>query len=155
MGWLFVISRLIEFMDTIFFVLRKNFHQVSILHVFHHTIVPTFIWFVLKLTPSLYYGFVPFINSFVHTIMYLYYGLSTFGPIVGQYLWWKKYLTRLQIIQFVLVIINSLRVFLIPDCKLSHSLMILSITFALIICSLFCSFYVKTYCKLNYKNKKN
>jgi uncharacterized membrane protein YcgQ (UPF0703/DUF1980 family) len=39
------------------------------------------------------------INSFVHIIMYSYYLLAALGPTVQKYLWWKKYLTTLQIVR--------------------------------------------------------
>lgn len=38
------------------------------------------------------------INSFVHVIMYAYYAISALGPSYQKYLWWKKYLTRLQLV---------------------------------------------------------
>jgi len=38
------------------------------------------------------------INSFIHTIMYSYYFMSALGPHMQKYLWWKKYLTRMQIV---------------------------------------------------------
>ena len=38
------------------------------------------------------------INSFVHTIMYLYYGLAAMGPHMQKYLWWKKHLTKVQLV---------------------------------------------------------
>ena len=34
--WLFYASKFIELLDTIFFIMRKKFNQVSFLHVFHH-----------------------------------------------------------------------------------------------------------------------
>jgi hypothetical protein len=40
------------------------------------------------------------INSFVHIIMYSYYLLAAFGPEMQKYLWWKKYLTTLQIVSY-------------------------------------------------------
>lgn len=36
-------------------------------------------------------------NSFIHVLMYSYYGLSALGPSVTKYLWWKKYLTIIQL----------------------------------------------------------
>ena len=39
------------------------------------------------------------INSFVHVLMYAYYGLSALGPHMQKYLWWKKYLTRIQLVR--------------------------------------------------------
>jgi len=38
------------------------------------------------------------INSLVHVLMYTYYGLSALGPHMQKYLWWKKYLTRIQLV---------------------------------------------------------
>jgi hypothetical protein len=38
------------------------------------------------------------INSFVHIIMYSYYLLAALGPEVQKYLWWKKYITTLQMV---------------------------------------------------------
>lgn len=37
-------------------------------------------------------------NSFIHVIMYSYYGLTAFGPWIQKYLWWKRYLTMLQLV---------------------------------------------------------
>ena len=39
------------------------------------------------------------INSFVHIIMYSYYLLAALGPTVQKYLWWKKYITTLQMVR--------------------------------------------------------
>ena len=39
------------------------------------------------------------LNSFVHTIMYGYYALSSLGPAVHPYLWWKRHLTTLQLVR--------------------------------------------------------
>lgn len=41
------------------------------------------------------------LNSLVHTVMYGYYGLSALGPSVQKYLWWKKYITQLQLVRFL------------------------------------------------------
>ena len=42
-------------------------------------------------------------NSFVHVVMYAYYGLSAVGPQMRPYLWWKRYITKLQLVSgFVL-----------------------------------------------------
>lgn len=39
------------------------------------------------------------LNSFIHTIMYTYYLLAAFGPSMQKYLWWKKYMTKLQLVR--------------------------------------------------------
>lgn len=42
--------------------------------------------------------FTGMLNSFVHIFMYSYYALSLLGPNIQKYLWWKRYLTRLQLV---------------------------------------------------------
>lgn len=39
-----------------------------------------------------------FSNTTVHILMYGYYFLAALGPSVRKYLWWKKYLTSIQIV---------------------------------------------------------
>lgn len=38
------------------------------------------------------------LNSFVHIFMYGYYGLASLGPRMRRHLWWKRYLTILQMV---------------------------------------------------------
>lgn len=38
------------------------------------------------------------VNAAVHVIMYFYYGLSAAGPRFQKYLWWKKYMTAIQLV---------------------------------------------------------
>lgn len=42
--------------------------------------------------------FVIIINSFIHVIMYAYYGLSACGDRIQKYLWWKRYITQAQMV---------------------------------------------------------
>ena len=50
-------------------------------------------------TPSVlsaYFGAT--LNSFIHVLMYSYYGLSSV-PSMRPYLWWKKYITQGQLVR--------------------------------------------------------
>lgn len=38
------------------------------------------------------------VNSTVHVIMYFYYGLAAAGPRFQKFLWWKKYMTAIQLV---------------------------------------------------------
>ena len=38
------------------------------------------------------------LNSGVHVIMYSYYALSSLGPQVQKYLWWKRHITHIQLV---------------------------------------------------------
>lgn len=42
--WWFYFSKHIEFMDTVFMILRHKLDQVSLLHVYHHFTMPIFWW---------------------------------------------------------------------------------------------------------------
>lgn len=41
---------------------------------------------------------VGFLNSAVHVIMYFYYMVAAMGPKYQKYIWWKKYMTRIQLV---------------------------------------------------------
>lgn len=146
-GWLFLLSRLIEWLDTIFFVLRKKDKQVTKLHVFHHSFVPLLCWVYLKFHPGYTVAFFPFVNTLVHTIMYSYYFLATFGPAVQPYLWWKRYLTSLQIAQFVLILIQLATIPLSTSdkCKYPRGFLAVAFAGAILFLWLFYTYYLDTY----------
>lgn len=154
-GWLFFLSRLVEWLDTIFFVLRKKDRQVTKLHVFHHSFVPLISWTYLKYHPGYTVAFFPFVNSFVHSIMYTYYLLATFGPKVQPYLWWKRYLTSLQIAQFVLIIIQLASIPLTGDetCQYPRGFFYVALAGACLFLWLFFTYYLDTYSSSNKQQK--
>jgi hypothetical protein len=100
-------SKFFEFFDTIFFVLRKKNDQITNLHVIHHGIMPAAVWWGVKFAPGGHGTFFGLLNSFVHVVMYSYYLLAAMGPKFQKYLWWKKHLTTLQMVQFATVFVHS------------------------------------------------
>ncbi|KAK8777500.1 hypothetical protein V5799_029155 [Amblyomma americanum] len=107
LSWWYYVLRLVEFLDTVFFVLRKKYSQVSALHVFHHVVVAWNMWMNVTFGGQGQTIFVTVVNSSVHVIMYSYYFLSALGPTFQRYTWWKRYLTQLQLTQFCLVFLHS------------------------------------------------
>lgn len=97
--------RTLDLLDTVFFVLAKKQSHVTFLHVYHHVTVVLTLYVYLRSgwSPSIFY--VGVINSMVHIVMYSYYFLSTF-PSLSPYLWWKKYLTAMQITQFCVLLLQ-------------------------------------------------
>uniref|UniRef100_A0A0K8URN1 Elongation of very long chain fatty acids protein n=1 Tax=Bactrocera latifrons TaxID=174628 RepID=A0A0K8URN1_BACLA len=114
--WWYYFSKFTEFMDTVFFVLRKKTSQVTTLHVIHHGCMPMSVWFGVKFTPGGHSTFFGLLNTFVHIVMYTYYMFSAMGPQFQKYLWWKKYLTTLQMVQFVLIMVHAFQLLFI-DCN--------------------------------------
>ncbi|KAK0166823.1 hypothetical protein PV327_004306 [Microctonus hyperodae] len=115
-SWWYYFSKFTEFFDTIFFVLRKKNNHVSTLHVIHHGCMPMSVWFGVKFTPGGHSTFFGLLNSFVHIVMYSYYLLAALGPHVQPYLWWKKYLTAFQMVQFIAIMIHAFQLLFI-DCN--------------------------------------
>ena len=71
---------------------------MSVLHVLHHSIMPFTWWFGVKFSAGGHGTFHAVINCGVHVVMYSYYGLAALGPAYQKYLWWKKYLTTIQLV---------------------------------------------------------
>ncbi|GJJ09688.1 hypothetical protein Clacol_003912 [Clathrus columnatus] len=85
----------VELIDTVFLALKKK--PLAFLHVFHHS--ATALLCFTQLNGHTTVSWVPIaLNLSVHVLMYYYY-YATAG---GQTIWWKKYLTSMQIIQFVI-----------------------------------------------------
>lgn len=145
-GYIFLLSRLIEFIDTICFVLRKKKSQISGFHVFHHFSVPIAVWFFVKFAPGGNSGIFPFINTLIHTIMYTYYFLATFKS-ARPYLGWKKFLTQFQIVQFFIIILHSAQPLFIADCQFPRTFLYINIFFSVVFIYLFTKFYIDNYGK--------
>uniref|UniRef100_A0A1I8FE50 Elongation of very long chain fatty acids protein n=1 Tax=Macrostomum lignano TaxID=282301 RepID=A0A1I8FE50_9PLAT len=82
--WWYYFSKCIEFMDTIFFVLRKKNHLISFLHVYHHATMFPLWWIGVKWVAGGQTFVGAMINSFVHVVMYTYYGLCAVGESAGR-----------------------------------------------------------------------
>ena len=121
--------------------------KVSNLHVFHHSVVPLAIWSVFKFVPSIENGMYPFVNTIVHVIMYIYYTMASFGPRMEPYLKWKKYLTGIQLVQFVIIIVHSVRAPFIGCPVSSAYFLLISTVLGGVFFILFFSFYKENYCK--------
>lgn len=107
LSWWYYMLRIFEFTEAVFFVLRKKYGQASGLHLSHHCAVAVDIWFVMTYGAQAQSMFVTCINTFVHLVMYSYYFLSALGPWMQQFLWWKRYLTQFQLVQFVVIMVDN------------------------------------------------
>ncbi|XP_014485482.1 PREDICTED: elongation of very long chain fatty acids protein AAEL008004-like [Dinoponera quadriceps] len=115
--WLAMWLRVIDFIETVVFLLRKKKTQVSFLHVYHHTTTPLFLWAVMK---YLFHGHILFmvmLNCCMHTIMYIYYFLSTYESNRQKFYPFKKWITILQMAQILLITLSATQGVL-SDCNM-------------------------------------
>ncbi|XP_016995627.2 very long chain fatty acid elongase 4 [Drosophila takahashii] len=142
--WWFYISKVLEFADTAFFILRQKWTQLSFLHVYHHSTMFVFCWVVVKWVPTGSTYVPAMINSFIHIIMYSYYALSVLGPRVQKFLRWKRYLTRLQLVQFIFIFLWASQM-LLRGCEYGTWITLSMAIYSLPFLFMFGKFYVQNY----------
>nr|CAD7606425.1 unnamed protein product [Timema genevievae] len=85
--------------STIHLALRlsgKKNNQITPLHVLHHSGMPAVAFICVRYYPGGHGTLTGLLNTFVHSVMYFYYFIAGLGPRFKKYLWWKQYLTLLQ-----------------------------------------------------------
>ncbi|XP_059485192.1 elongation of very long chain fatty acids protein AAEL008004-like isoform X2 [Neocloeon triangulifer] len=142
--WWYYFSKFTEFFDTFFFVLRKKNQHISTLHVIHHGCMPMSVWFGVMFTPGGHSTFFGLLNTFVHIIMYFYYMVAAMGPQYQKYIWWKKHLTTLQMIQFIGIMTHAFQL-LFVECNYPRAFVWWIGMHAVMFFFLFSEFYKQTY----------
>lgn len=142
--WWYLMVRIADFLDTIFFVLRKKDSHISFLHVVHHILVVFNGWFGLAYGPDGQVALGVILNSFVHVIMYSYYFLSLLGPSVQKHLWWKRYLTQFQLVQFLMIFVHTMMPLFI-SCGYPRPHTYIMLSEAVFFFTMFVRFYLKAY----------
>ncbi|GAB6022954.1 hypothetical protein CHUAL_007044 [Chamberlinius hualienensis] len=150
-GHLYFLSKALELLDTMFIILRKKNNQLTFLHVYHHSTMLLLTWIVLRWIPGGSGYLAASVNAFVHIVMYGYYGLSALGPNVAKYLWWKKYLTVIQLIQFFWGCSFAINMFVI-GCDYTKWMQYVGVLYTLSYLILFGRFYLYAY---GYAKEKN
>lgn len=147
--WLFYVSKVWDFWDTIFIVLGKKWRQLSFLHVYHHTTIFLFYW----LNANVFYDgdiyLTIALNGFIHTVMYTYYFICmhTKDKKTGKSLpiWWKSSLTLLQLFQFITMMSQGLYLIIFGCESLSIRVTATYVVYILSLFFLFAQFFVASY----------
>ncbi|KAM0737184.1 Very long chain fatty acid elongase 4 [Formica fusca] len=144
----YFLLKILDYVETAIFILRKKNNQVSGLHLYHHVSTLLLAWLGIR-----YFAIAPaslscMINSFIHMIMYTYYFLAACGLNVQKVVpSMKQWITKAQMMQFVILILYALHYFL-PGCNIMEQwVLILYIGNLMMNFYLFYNFYQKSYNK--------
>nr|CAD7195083.1 unnamed protein product [Timema douglasi] len=140
MVWYEMCLKLIDFIETGFFILRKKESQRSFLHLYHHVSTLFIVYLSAKYLPGGSVTFPMILNAMVHVLMYTYYLLTLMGPRMQR---------RINKVQFVIVLLYSMQMFN-PDCKIPTIIPYVFVPNVLLVFYLFYDFYQKAY-----KSKKD
>ncbi|KAK2821926.1 hypothetical protein Q5P01_021991 [Channa striata] len=132
----------LKHVNKFFFILRKKNSQLTFLRVHHHATMVFNWWAGVKYVAGGQSFLIGLINSLVHVVMNLYYGLAALGLSVTKYLWWKQHLTSLQLLQFFIIIHSSYNLF--AHCDFPDSMNVVVWVYSASLIVLFCSFCYHT-----------
>ena len=104
--YLIYLLKYFELCDTFLLCLRGK--STPFLHVYHHGITIFFAWLHLDAQTCIAWT-MTILNMSVHVLLYAYFALQQ----ANKRVWWKKYLSLMQVTQFYLTVLISLFV-LIP-----------------------------------------
>uniref|UniRef100_A0A0A9YTI2 Elongation of very long chain fatty acids protein n=1 Tax=Lygus hesperus TaxID=30085 RepID=A0A0A9YTI2_LYGHE len=71
--YIFYLSKFYEFFDTYIMILKRNYNQITFLHVYHHISTCIIFWLVTKYSPGGDAWICVTLNCWVHVLMYTYY----------------------------------------------------------------------------------
>lgn len=129
----------------VFIVLKKNNKQLSFLHCYHHFFILFGSYIATKWLPGGPFVVLGITNTFVHIIMYFYYFLTAFKPELKKSIWWKKYITQIQLAQFAFIALHILKTALNNNCEFPKTFAWVLFIQNFFMLALFGDFYIKVY----------
>lgn len=131
------ITKMCELVDTLLMVLRHRGGQVSVLHVYHHASMLLLSDLARSYWPTPSVAVFLAINSGIHVVLYMYYGLTALYPHNPPE--WKQQVTQIQILQFLVGLVLSAYGYL------HHDFCVWSLVYCFSMVVLFSNFYIKAY----------
>lgn len=145
---MFSFSKLIEFGDTIFLVMKKK--RIIFLHWYHHVTVYILVFHVWS-TFNPICRYFAMINYVVHTIMYAYYAITSTGICVPRII--SIFITSLQLSQMFIGLIVCVLYYLNCDTSDNSSTYLALIIYGSY-SGLFAHFLIKTYFSIGANKSK-
>lgn len=93
----------------VFFVLKKNYRQVTFLHLYHHAGMVLASWIAVRYLCGGESVWVSALNGVVHVFMFMYYLLTAKDSSWKKVIWMKKMITQIQLVSLTFVTILWVR----------------------------------------------
>ena len=146
--FLFTVSKLIEFGDTFFIILRKK--PLIVLHWYHHISIVYVMWFTFSKASTGTSLWASAVNYSIHSIMYSYYAATSAGVKFPAVI--PPLITILQILQmFFGAAINIIAFIYRSTCSVDEAVVWVAIITLLSYVVLFGNYFVRRYV---FKKKK-
>lgn len=140
--WLFYMSKYYEVLDTVIIIAKGR--RPMFLQTFHHAGAILLMWHLTLQGNPMVWVFVVF-NSFIHSLMYVYYALTAVGHAPA----WKMAMTMLQLAQFAAGNVVCSYPYFNKGCLTAEETWTLTavLTYVTVLIVLFTLFAIKSYCK--------
>jgi len=141
----FYLSKALDFVDTMFMIIKGNWRQVSFLHVYHHFSIFLFYWLNAQCNydGDAYFSIV--LNGSIHFVMYGYYLVTAFNVTVPMII--KKAITNAQLTQFCCMELQGVALLTMSGCGSSRRVTILFMVYISTMLVLFMNFKRQNYKK--------
>ena len=138
--WVFYVSKILDFLDTVFIVVKGEINQFSLLHIYHHFSIFAFYWLNVNVGYHTDIYVTIILNGAIHAFMYAYYGLSLVGIRLPGML-----ITVAQMTQFVAMMTQGCVIAFTPGCKYPSTIAKVYVVYILSLFILFAEFFVRKY----------
>uniref|UniRef100_A0A914X3W1 Elongation of very long chain fatty acids protein n=2 Tax=Plectus sambesii TaxID=2011161 RepID=A0A914X3W1_9BILA len=144
-AWLFITSKLVELVDTVFLVLRKR--PLMFLHWYHHVLTLIYAFYSYPHSPG-FNRWGIFMNFSVHAVMYSYYFLRSMKIRVPGAI--AQLITTMQILQFIsaCLILGHLTILIYGqgvECDFEPKVYVLATFMNITYLTLFINFFLQSY----------
>ncbi|CAM0142336.1 hypothetical protein VKS41_002177 [Umbelopsis sp. WA50703] len=140
-GYIFYLSKYYEVIDTAIILMKGR--RSSLLQTYHHAGAMITMWSGIRYQAAPIWLFATF-NSFIHTIMYCYYACTS----IGLHPPGKRYLTSMQISQFLVGTTLAVSYLVLPNCLMTPGkrlAVMINVGYLLPLTYLFVDFARRTY----------
>lgn len=139
--YVFYLSKILDFADTVFIITSRSWNQLSFLHVYHHFSIFLFYWLncAVGYDGDVYLTIV--LNGLIHTIMYTYYFVS----MHTKEIWWKSALTIGQMVQFVVMNLQAVYLLIMKKTEFPPRITEAYLYYIMTLLALFFHFYLQSY----------